>query len=186
MKDSVPHVATQWQSGQISKEGLERKQAHRRAKASSEYLRPIVSPARPRQRGAKSVSSLSLLATPENERWDFGSIRHIRQHSSGAYTPISAVDFVFELPSGEAFGSPNSSNHSSFIAELEDTSPIALAKFSPLISSDKSPVFPYTTAQLTVFNPRMEFKTADITASSRIYPFNATKLIQFSHAQLSK
>jgi hypothetical protein len=186
MRDTVPHVATQWQSGQISKEGLERKQAHRRAKASSEYLRPIVSPARPRQRGAKSVSSLSFLATPENERWDFGSIRHIREPSSDAYTPISAVDSIFELPSGEAFGSPNSSNHSSFIAELEDTSPIALAKFSPLISSDKSPVFPYMTAQPTVFNPRMEFKTADITASSRVYLFIAPKLIFISHVRSSK
>jgi hypothetical protein len=121
------------------------------------------------------VSNLSLLATPENERWDFGSIRHIRQYYSDDYTPISAVDSIFELPCDGAFGSPNSSNHSSFIAELEDTSPIVLAKFSPHISSDKSPVFPQITAQPTILNPRMEFKTADINASSRVYPFHSPK-----------
>jgi hypothetical protein len=183
MKDTVPHVITQWKSGQTSKEGLERKQAHRRAKASSEYgvyLKPVISPTRTRPRGAKSVSSLSLLGTPENERWDFGSIRHIRQHSSDAYTPISAVDSVFERPCDGAFGSPNSSNHSSFIAELEDTSPIAMAKLSPFLSSDKSPVFPETIAKPIILNPRMEFKTADITVSLRTYPFSASKLIVHS------
>ena len=112
----MTHVVTQWETGQWAREGIE----SGRARANSESLRPITfSPTNRHSGGLRTKKDLNFPGTPESGRWDFGSIRHIKQGSTEMRTPVSAVDSVFELPCNESHASPNSSAHSSFMAELE-------------------------------------------------------------------
>lgn len=157
----MPHVVTQWETGQWSREGIDA----RRARANSEYLKPIAFSSTDRNSGGLGLRmrpSLNFLGTPENDRWDFGSIRHIKQCSTDMRTPISAVDSVFELPCTPAHDSPNSSTHSSFTAELEDTSPMAVHSkrlVSPLTAASlASPPLQVTPKPLHLRNGSMQFK----------------------------
>lgn len=122
---SIPHIFTQWEPGQFSRaapHGLERISS---GKKTDEFLRPNTSPRRKYVKvdmvSPATPSGRSLLATPESNRWGFDTSRNLRQSPS----ELSIVDSVFELPSGVPEESPASSTHS-FIAELEDTSPIAI------------------------------------------------------------
>jgi hypothetical protein len=157
-KASMPHVSSQWQSGDSQRASCDARLSTGPARKSTEYLRPIaIPPCRP-MRHIRQSPSMSLL-TPDNDRWDFGSIRHIRQYSSENKTPTSAVDSVFELPSATSaasFYSPNSSTHTSFIAELEDTSPMALR--SQDITTPNSPF-----KSPAISHSSMEFKSSQIT-----------------------
>lgn len=171
----IPHVVTQWQSG---------RQANRPVKASGEYLRPVTAGPTTTERwakhsrGVKSQNSLTLLAMPESQRWDFGSIRHIRQHFSNASTPISTVETVFEVPGDRSIGSPNTSAHSSFVAELEDTSPVVLSKRSVFPSQETSPLTRGTRQLVAIdSNERgMEFKACGTSVSLSFIVFFFIKL----------
>ena len=124
----MPHVAAQivyqWPTGEIRS-----REVGSTVKRSAEFLRPETAVPRRREPADTEMPSLSLLVTnPDNPRWDIGSIRHIRNASQND-TPISAVDSVFELPSASSYEeTPNSSTHSLFVAELEDTSPHPFSK----------------------------------------------------------
>lgn len=154
-----PHVASQWQPAQLQRGSYDSRLSAGRTRKSTEYLRPIaIPPSRPGHRQPSVVRqspSMSFLGSSENEKWDFGSIRHIRQYSYDTRTPTSAVDSVFELPSASSYESANSSTHSSFIAELEDTSPMAVRILKP---SPLSPIKP-----ATVSHSSMEFKSSEMT-----------------------
>jgi hypothetical protein len=127
----MPHVASQMWAGQLERPDVGHRRAVTLSAKSLDFQRPPTTPPRrPRKMSnAESVPSLSLLM-PENQPWDFGSIRHIRQPSHGTppftpRTPFSSVDSIFDLPSGVSAASsdtPISSTQSSFVAELEDTS----------------------------------------------------------------
>lgn len=127
----MPHVASQMWAGQLERPDVSHRRAATLSARSLDFQRPTTAPPRrPRKMSnAESVPSLSLLM-PENQPWDFGSIRHIRQPSHGTppftpRTPFSSVDSIFDLPSGVSAASsdtPISSTQSSFVAELEDTS----------------------------------------------------------------
>lgn len=174
----MPHVASQWNSGQHQRGSYDARLSTGKARKSTEYLRPIaIPPSRPGRQPRQSPN-MSFLATPDTERWDFGSIRHIRQHSSETKTPVSAVDSVFELPSATSYNSPNSSTHSSFIAELEDTSPMALQTQKPSVqrSSIASPA---------VSHSSMEFKCAEMTVRLNLVHLSSQLTIP-SHVQSSK
>jgi hypothetical protein len=165
----MPHVVTQWETGQWSREGIE----SRRARANSEYLRPITfSPTDRYSGGLRTKRGLNFPGTPgESNRWDFGSIRHIKQGSTEMHTPVSAVGSVFELPGNKFHESPNSSTHSSFIAELEDTSPFAVQKrlISPVSSTSSAmPAFPAPPKGLHLRNQSLEFKCDGSTVSLNI------------------
>jgi hypothetical protein len=164
----MPHVVTQWETGQWLREGIE----PRRARANSEYLRPIVYPTTERNPpGLRTKKSLNFPGTPESNLWDFGSIRHIKQSSTEMKTPVSAVDSIFELPCNEPLKSPNSSTHSSFIAELEDTSPVVVQKriLSPTSSTSLSmPPSPARPKGLHLRDQGMEVKGDGNTVSLSI------------------
>jgi hypothetical protein len=120
-----------------------------------EKQHPALAIARQRRRttNVDELPSLSLhVSMPDNQNWDIGSIRHIREPSSASEsnTPDSSNDSVFEMYSPEEpIESPNSSIYQpSFAAELEDTSTIVVTKratgiedpyVSPLSASKKSP-----------------------------------------------
>ncbi len=161
----MPHVVTQWESGQWTHEGSDA----RRVKSTSEYLRPIpVSPPANRNSGGLSPRpNMNLLGTPGSDLWDFGSIHHIKQGCTETGTPISAVESVFELPSNDIHESPNSSTHSSFIAELEDTSPIAVQSKRPAPPASPSvlPAFPAPPKGLHLRDRSMELKCNGNTVS---------------------
>lgn len=101
---------------------------------------------RPRKMSnAEDFPSLSLLNTSNgNKQWDIGSIRHIRQTSCNSdLTPDSAVESIFDAYSAgpyESPSTPNSSSHSSFVAELEDTSPAPIKVSKTKASVLKDPV----------------------------------------------
>ncbi|KAE8447985.1 hypothetical protein EG329_009908 [Mollisiaceae sp. DMI_Dod_QoI] len=157
----MPHVATQWQTGQYQRGSYDSRLSTGHLRKSSEYLRPIaIPPPRPGHRHpgvVRQSPSMSFLGSPENEKWDFGSIRHIRQYSFDTTTPVSAVDSVFELPSASSYDSPSSSTHSSFVAELEDTSPLAVRSQKPNV------VKPHA-----VSHSSMEFKSTEMTSRAVI------------------
>jgi hypothetical protein len=167
VRATMPHVVTQWEAGQWSREGIE----SRRTRANSEYLRPITfSPTDRYSGGLRTRASLNFPGTPDSNRWDFGSIRHIKQGSTDMITPVSAVDSIFELPCNQSHESPNSSTHSSFMAELEDTSPVAVRHSSRLASPTSSVSMalpPYTPLPegLYLQNQSMEFRCDGNTVS---------------------
>lgn len=122
---SIPPIFTQWEPGQFSRDvpaGLQRIST---GKKTSDFLKAnpttrkqfmkadVVSPATP--------SGRSLLTTPDSNRWGFDTYLTVRKSPS----ELSVVDSVFELPSDVPDESPASSTHE-FIAELEDTSPVAI------------------------------------------------------------
>lgn len=162
MRATMPHVVTQWEMGQWSREGIE----SGRARANSENLRPITfSPINRHSGGLRTKKNLNFPGTPEGGRWDFGSIRHIKQGSTEMRTPVSAVDSVFELPCNESHASPNSSAHSSFLAELEATSPVTARHSKRLVSPVSStplatPLYPAPPKGLHLQDHSMDFKSA--------------------------
>jgi len=147
----MPHVAAQMRSGDSPRETFDTRQATITSRRSGELQRPVTPSPRGRRKttGANQMPSLSLLSMPKNSHWDFGSIRHIREQSSD-FTPVSATESVFELPSGRPGDSPDSSIHSLFIAELEDTSPIAVSKQIPNLETPKTKP---QTAEISVSSP---------------------------------
>lgn len=123
----MPHVASQMLDERSSDGIRTSKQAVATMKRSTEYQRPATATQSQKRPLDARLPSLSLLVTnPGNSHWDFGSIRHIRKASDNI-TPISGVESVFELPSAISYDTPNSSTHSLFVAELEDTSPHPLS-----------------------------------------------------------
>jgi len=173
MRATMPHVVTQWEAGQWSREGIE----SRRARANSEYLRPITfSPTDRHSTGLRTKASLNFPGTPDSNRWDFGSIRHIKQGSTEMSTPVSAIDSIFELPCNQTHESPNSSTHSSFMAELEDTSPLAIRHSGRLASpaslaSMALPPYSPPAKGLHLRNPSMEFRCDGNTVSLTVVIF---------------
>ena len=168
----MPHLVTQWETGQWSREGIE----SGRARANSESLRPITfSPTNRHSGGLRTKKNLNFPGTPEGGRWDFGSIRHIKQGSTEMRTPVSAVDSVFELPCNESHASPFSSAHTSFVAELEATSPVTARHSKRLVSPASStplarPLYPALPKGLHLQDHSMDFKSAGNTVSLTMAP----------------
>lgn len=168
----MPHLVTQWETGQWSREGIE----SGRARANSESLRPITfSPTNRHSGGLRTKKNLNFPGTPEGGRWDFGSIRHIKQGSTEMRTPVSAVDSVFELPCNESHASPFSSAHTSFVAELEATSPVTARHSKRLVSPASPtplarPLYPALPKDLHLQDHSMDFKSAGNTVSLNMAP----------------
>jgi hypothetical protein len=176
IRATMPHVVTQWETGQWPREGIHA----RRAKSASENLRPIaISPTNRKSDGPRTKPN--LLGPPENDQWDIGSIRHIKQASIDMSTPISAIDSAFELPCNDIHDSPNSSTHSFSIAELEDTSPIAIQSKRLVYPASSAslvvPAFPAPPKGLHLRNQSMEFKCNGTTVSLAILVGPFRKLI---------
>lgn len=134
----MPHVVSQMQQREKPQQSYTPKRAMMKTSASQDNLRPPVAPRR--QNTNSMTPTLSLLVTP-HDAWNYTSTRQQLNHfSPDRITPISAVDSVFELSSAMTNGSPNSAV-SSFIAELEDTSPGAV-KPQNFNMDPKSPLSP--------------------------------------------
>ncbi|PQE04489.1 hypothetical protein CJF31_00007309 [Rutstroemia sp. NJR-2017a BVV2] len=110
-----------------------------KAQALNNNLKPPSVPSRQRKTNG-TTPSLSLLVTSNNGNyWSSEANRqNLRQFSPDKYTPVSAVDSVFELSSPNTAGSPDSVLS---IAELEDTSPNAV-KPQGVASDARSPQSP--------------------------------------------
>ncbi|KAF7860520.1 uncharacterized protein EAF02_010754 [Botrytis sinoallii] len=134
----MPHVVSQMQPKERPQQTHNSKRTMIKNAVSQDNLRPSTTP---RCRNANGPTpTLSLLVTPQGA-WNYTPGRqHSKQFSPDRMTPISAVDSVFELSSPATNASPNSAT-SSFIAELEDTSPGA-AKPQKVIMDPKSPLSP--------------------------------------------
>jgi hypothetical protein len=154
----MPHVITQWHSGHSLRESVDGRQPTSLKSAKSSYDIRRSAPISPRKRdpgGVRPTPSLNLLVTPGSTRWDFGANQHTRHYSPDAFTPMSGVDSVFEPPSAHQIESPNSSTHSSCIAELEDTS-------TPVVARAKKQFIPKPTKVSPIANATMQFKTTKI------------------------
>lgn len=154
---AMPHVVTQWQSGQPS---WERRDEIRPPKLSTPSHHPNPSPLRSRHRSQgnlKQRPSPALPATPERGKWDFASTKPMWQYQDQD-TPTSTVESVFELPSGTT-RSPNSSRNSLFVAELEDTSPLAVRKQRSTFPATSKP------QESRNGNATMEFRSVELTVS---------------------
>lgn len=161
------HVASQMRPEGFLQDLTVHQHGGAKSKRSVEFQRPAMAQNRPRRKVSDSEElPILLLSTPEDKQWDFGSIRHIRQASSpsSAFSPDSAVDSVFELPS-TTVASPNSSVGSSFVAELEDTSQAAAFKtrgvvkqvnFSRKASIDESYIKQLQKPEFSVSLPRID------------------------------
>ena len=142
----MPHIVSQMVSEEQSYDALRRREAAIIYKRSTEFERSLPSPTSQRTGTAlRPLPSLSLLSMPESKRWDFGSIRHIRQPSDEC-TPTSETETVFELPSGGSRDTLSSWTNSLFIAELEDTSPIVPSKLPPTYDPINTKVTPLQTS----------------------------------------
>ncbi|KAF7876328.1 hypothetical protein EAF04_001421 [Stromatinia cepivora] len=134
----MPHVVSQMQPRERPEQSYNSKRKLIKTAVPQDNLR---SPSGQRRQNANGVApTLSLLVTPHNA-WQYTSGRQqLKQFSPDRITPVSAVDSVFELSSAATNGSPNSAI-SSFIAELEDTSPGAVKPQNSNMDS-KSPISP--------------------------------------------
>ncbi|KAH6682512.1 hypothetical protein B0J14DRAFT_126895 [Halenospora varia] len=146
-RDAMPHVITQWKPGPVIKE---KNKGDKRSKLTLRRQRSELT----------SSSSASLQSDTKSKRWDFGSIRHIRHPSSDAVSPKSAVDLtnphpIFEL-SASSIRRPETATPS-YVAELEDTSRIAL--------HSKRSMFP---------GSQLEFQSSAITSRSVIKVIDET------------
>jgi hypothetical protein len=136
-----------------------------KAQALNNNLKPPSMP--PRRRNTNGTTpSLSLLVTSNNGNyWSSEANRqNLRQFSPDKYTPVSAVDSVFELSSPNTAGSPDSAL-SSYIAELEDTSPNAVKSHGVAVDprSPQSPALSvssisYIEAFSTLFDTDRSFR----------------------------
>ncbi|KAF7912109.1 uncharacterized protein EAF01_001130 [Botrytis porri] len=134
----MPHVVSQMQPRERPQQTSNSKRVMIKNVVSQDDLRLSTSPRRRNANGP--TPTLSLLVTPQGA-WNFTPGRqHSKQFSPDRMTPISAVDSVFELSSAATNASPNSAT-SSFIAELEDTSPSAV-KLQKVNMDPKSPLSP--------------------------------------------
>ncbi|KAF7943541.1 hypothetical protein EAE96_011464 [Botrytis aclada] len=134
----MPHVVSQMQPRERPQQTFNSKRAMIKNAVSQDNLRPSTTPRRRNANGP--TPTLSLLVTPQGA-WNYTPGRqHSKQFSPDRMTPISAVDSVFELSSAVTNASPNSAT-SSFIAELEDTSPGAV-KPQKINMDPKSPLSP--------------------------------------------
>lgn len=152
----MPHVVTQMQPREKPQQSYTPKRTIMKTSISHDNLRPHIAPRRQNANGV--TPTLSLLVTP-HDAWNYTSGRQqVKHFSPDKFTPVSAVDSVFELSSAITTGSPNSAI-SSFVAELEDTSPGAV-KPQRFNVDPKSPLSPtlsvsflkqfYTRSQLLI------------------------------------
>ena len=86
-------------------------------------------------RSSHGVPPLNLASSPNHHHnhnhnhnhnpniWDFGSVRHLKQMSGRSSSEDSAVDSVFEVVTQSPQSSKSSYTYTSFLPELEDTSP---------------------------------------------------------------
>ncbi|QSZ31469.1 hypothetical protein DSL72_001034 [Monilinia vaccinii-corymbosi] len=119
----MPHVVSQMQPREKPQKSRSAKRGMMKTSISQDNLRPSMAPRRQNTNGM--TPTLSLLVTPHSA-WNYTSSRQQLNHFlHDRTTPVSAVDSVFESSSAMKNGSPNSAV-SSFIAELEDTSPGAI------------------------------------------------------------
>ncbi|TAQ89857.1 hypothetical protein B7494_g1820 [Chlorociboria aeruginascens] len=120
----MDHIRSQYHSRERTGIDEDRKAPSGMAKKTGEFkkLRPVLEQQR-RTMGRRQAANLSLLATPNNSSFDFGTNQHRRQRSGEKLTPASGVDTVFEITSPRSYDTPNSSVNSALAAELEDTSP---------------------------------------------------------------
>ncbi|ATZ47655.1 hypothetical protein BCIN_02g09120 [Botrytis cinerea B05.10] len=134
----MPHVVSQMQPRERPQQTPHSKRTMMKNAISQDNLRSSTTPRRRNANGP--TPTLSLLVTPQGA-WNYIPGRqHSKQFSPDRMTPISAVDSVFELSSAATNASPNSAT-SSFIAELEDTSPGAV-KPQKINMDPKSPLSP--------------------------------------------
>ncbi|ESZ90598.1 hypothetical protein SBOR_9017 [Sclerotinia borealis F-4128] len=146
----MPHVVSEMQTMEKPQQSYNLKRTMMKTSVSQDNLRPFISP---RRQNTNGTPTLSLLVTPQHA-WNYTSGRRQLNHiSPDRVTPLSAVDSVFELSSAMKNGSSSNSAISSFIAELEDTSPGAVkppncnvdpnSPISPTLSvSSNSPLSP--------------------------------------------
>lgn len=160
----MPHVVSQWQSEQYPWPRVDSPSTPRVEKATStEYLRPVqISIRRSRRTGGlRPTPSLSVLAAREHEQWDYGSSQNYRDASyEELWSSKSATESVFDMYTDSHHESPNSSTHSSFVAELEDTAPVRTSK----ISRRSAP--PSSNKQVYISPSSMEFRTTELSVSS--------------------
>jgi hypothetical protein len=133
----MPHVVSQMGPREWPQQNDPR--VTTKAQALNNNLKPPSVPPRRRKTNG-TTPSLSLLVTSNNGNyWSSEANRlNLRQFSPDKYTPVSAVDSVFELSSPNTAGSPDSVIS---IAELEDTSPNAVKPLG-VASDSKSPQSP--------------------------------------------
>lgn len=163
----MPHVVTQWQSEHFPHTENDGRLSTKLEKAAStEYLRPVQISIRRSRRagGVRPTPSLRLLAARENDRWDYGTPKNNWASSCGGRTPSSTVESVFETYSSDSYASPNSSTHSSFIAELEDTA------MATTWSRRSAP--PGSNKQVYISPSIMEFKSTELSVSQLPRPAN--------------
>ncbi|PQE09550.1 hypothetical protein CJF30_00010643 [Rutstroemia sp. NJR-2017a BBW] len=133
----MPHVVSQMGPREWPQQ-IDRRVTMKTQALNNSLKPPSTSPRRRNTNG--TTPSLSLLVTSNNGNyWSSEANRqNLRQFSPDKYTPVSAVDSVFELSSANTAGSPDSVIS---IAELEDTSPNAVKPLN--VTSDvKSPQSP--------------------------------------------
>jgi len=130
----MSHVASQMLQGEPSRQSHNSARLGKMRTQSTQFH--TESMPHPRRQGNSMAPTLSLLVTPNDNYWDFGSVRHLRQLSPDKPTPISAVDSVFDMPSAVSAQSPNSSIQSP--VELEDTSPRVAKSQNRFHFTDKS------------------------------------------------
>ncbi|APA14412.1 hypothetical protein sscle_12g091820 [Sclerotinia sclerotiorum 1980 UF-70] len=134
----MPHVVSQMQPKERPEQSYNYKQKLIKPAISQDNLR---SPRGQRHQNANSVAPTLSLLVPPQSTWKYTSGRQQLKHfSPDRLTPVSAVDSVFELPWAATSRSQNSAI-SSFIAELEDTSPGAVQPQNPSMDS-KYPISP--------------------------------------------
>ncbi|KAM3081250.1 hypothetical protein ACMFMG_005206 [Clarireedia jacksonii] len=173
----MPHVVSQMGPREWPQQNDRR--AIMKSPALSNNLKPPSMP--PRRRNTNGTTpSLSLLVTSNNGNYWNSEVnrQNLRQFSPDKITPVSAVDSVFELPSANTAGSPDSIL-SSDIAELEDTSPNAV-KIQRLAVDQRSPQSPalsvHATAAIDAIN---EFEAENKRLLGRAMAAeNAAKLLE--------
>ncbi|XMA13938.1 hypothetical protein WAI453_006729 [Rhynchosporium graminicola] len=162
----MPHVINQWQSDHLIEDMDFRGSTKLEKATSTEFLRPVqISIRRSRRTGIRPTPSLKLLATRDHEHSEYGSSLYDSEQLAwekvgGGRTPSSSVESVFEMYTSNAYSSPNSSTHSSFIAELEDT---ALVKRYSRLSAP-----PESNKMVNISPSDMEFQTSDLGARAVI------------------
>lgn len=160
----MPHVATQWHSDPFQQQPVESPSTPKLEKATStEYLRPVqISIRRSRRTGGlRPTPSLSVLAARETEQWNYASLESDWGPSlGGKWSPKSATESVFDLYTDDYYGSPNSSTHSSFVAELEDTAPITRS-----CKTSRRSAPPSSNKEVYISPSSMEFRSTQLSVS---------------------
>jgi len=192
----MAHIASQV----CQREAVPPSPSLRRTYECHEFGRPEMYQRRkPSSTSEHQVPCLSLLVSmPDTKHHGSSSVCDIQGVSSPTErpTPSTAVDSIFDLPSdyqmdspNSSIGSPNtfidspcsfydspkSSNASSFVVELEDTSAIAAAKLStPVVSAKRRPILPnlkpVPTEPIVKPSYLYQLKKTEISVSHRPFP----------------